>query len=107
MISSLTLIAWCYILYFDKVEVKQYCRWCFPFEKSISILVISCPCALGLAIPSVLSITLNLAMKHGVLIKKNIVFDRINKLKAVLFDKTGTLFTRIEQITEYQLSPGI
>lgn len=104
-LSVLVLGVWAWLLAADMVAVDQFCRWCFPFEKAISILVISCPCALGLAIPSVLSITLNLAMRHGVLIKKNIVFDTINKVRAVLFDKTGTLFTRIESINEYQVSP--
>ena len=44
--------------------------WCFPFERAISILVASCPCALGLAVPSVVVITLNLALKSGIVVKK-------------------------------------
>lgn len=56
----------------------------------------SCPCALGLAIPSVIAISLNIAMKLGILIKKNNLFEELNKIKCIFFDKTGTLFTRVE-----------
>lgn len=48
--------------------------------RSISVLVASCPCALGLAIPSVISITLNLAMKNNILIKKNSIFEKIQNV---------------------------
>lgn len=43
-------------------------------ERGVGVLVASCPCALGLAVPSVLAIALNLAIKSGILIRKNIVF---------------------------------
>lgn len=38
-------------------------------------------------------------MKLGVLIKKNNLFEELNKVKCIFFDKTGTLFTRVEQIS--------
>ena len=61
-------------------------------------MVASCPCALGLAIPSVIANILNLAIKSGILIKKTSVFEKIKNTKIVAFDKTGTLFTKINQI---------
>jgi len=69
---------------------------------AISVLVASCPCALGLAIPCVITITLNLAMENSILIKKNSIFDKILKVKSVIFDKTGTLFTKVDKITEFR-----
>jgi cation transport ATPase len=68
------------LLYIPSImKIDAFCVWCFPFERAISILVASCPCALGLAVPSVVIITLNLAIQHGILVKKVIEF--INYLK--------------------------
>lgn len=64
------LFVWVLLIGLDIVEIDEYCVWCFPFERAISILVASCPCALGLAVPSVVIITLNLALKCGILVKK-------------------------------------
>lgn len=60
------------------------------------------PCAIGLAIPSVLASSLNLAMKNSILIKKNSVFEKINRIKTVIFDKTGTLFTNSATIETFK-----
>lgn len=61
-------------------------------------MVASCPCALGLAVPSVIAIALNLAIKSGILVRKNTVFEKSKTCEVVAFDKTGTLFTRVEKI---------
>jgi len=102
ILSLATLIIWLIIIGTDSAPIDQYCKWCFPFERAISVLVASCPCALGLAIPSVIVISLNLAMKNSILIKKNTFFEKINNVKCVVFDKTGTLFTKVEEISEYK-----
>jgi Cu+-exporting ATPase len=70
------------------------------------VLVASCPCALGLAVPSVIAISLNLAMKSGVLIRKNAVFEKSKMCNVVAFDKTGTLFTKVEKIEEFKTFPS-
>lgn len=62
------------------------------------MLVASCPCALGLAVPSVVAIVLNLAAKSGILIRNVSVFESMKDLKIVAFDKTGTLFTKLDDI---------
>jgi len=64
-------------------------------ERGIGVLVASCPCALGLAVPSVIAIILKLATKSGILIKKTKVFEKIKTARIVAFDKTGTLFNKI------------
>ena len=63
-------------------------------------MVVSCPCALGLAVPSVIAIVLNIAIKNGILIRNNGVLEKIKFSKIITFDKTGTLFTRINKIEE-------
>ena len=100
--AAVTLVVWLIIVEAESANIDQFCRWCFPFERAISVLVASCPCALGLAIPSVIVIALNLAMKNSILIKKNTFFEKINRVKCVIFDKTGTLFTKIEEISEFK-----
>lgn len=78
--------------------MEQSCAICWIVERGIGVLVASCPCALGLAVPSVIAIILNLATKSGILIKNNGVFEKMKITKKISFDKTGTLFTRINQI---------
>lgn len=77
------------------------CDVCWVVERGIGVLVASCPCALGLAVPSVIAIILNLATKSGILIKNNGIFEKMKKASTIAFDKTGTLFTRINQIEEH------
>ncbi len=58
---------------------------------SISVLVISCPCALGLATPTALSVALGIASRKGILIKDAVAFETLLSVKNFVFDKTGTL----------------
>ena len=61
------------------------------FVRAITVLVISCPCALGVAIPLARVAGISLAGKMGVLVHDFSVFQRIRDIQAVVFDKTGTL----------------
>lgn len=61
-------------------------------------MVASCPCALGLAVPSVVAIVLNIAIKNGIIIRNNAIIEKMKFSKIIAFDKTGTLFTRINKI---------
>jgi P-type Cu2+ transporter len=60
-------------------------------ERTVTVLVIACPHALGLAIPLVISISTGLAARNGILIKDRLALERMRVVDAVLFDKTGTL----------------
>jgi Cu2+-exporting ATPase len=61
------------------------------FSRFISLLIISCPCALGLATPLALASALGSATKLGIYIKSGNVIEAITRAKSVVFDKTGTL----------------
>ena len=60
-------------------------------ERSVTVLVISCPHALGLAIPLVIAISTSMAARSGILVKDRLALERMRTVGAVLFDKTGTL----------------
>jgi Cu2+-exporting ATPase len=68
----------------------------FIFERVVTVLVIACPHALGLAIPLVTAISTTLAAKNGLLVRKRMAFEKARSIDVVLFDKTGTL-TKGEQ----------
>ncbi|MFV0317456.1 MAG: copper-translocating P-type ATPase [Microthrixaceae bacterium] len=59
--------------------------------KTVTVLVIACPHALGLAIPLVISISTAMSAKAGILVKDRLALERMRNIDAVLFDKTGTL----------------
>jgi P-type Cu2+ transporter len=59
--------------------------------RTVTVLVISCPHALGLAIPLVVALSTGIAAKQGILVKDHLALERMRLVDAVLFDKTGTL----------------
>jgi Cu2+-exporting ATPase len=60
-------------------------------ERTVTVLVIACPHALGLAIPLVIAISTALSARAGILVKDRLALERMRTVDAVLFDKTGTL----------------
>jgi P-type Cu2+ transporter len=63
----------------------------FGLARMVTVMVIACPHALGLAIPLVVAVSTSLAAKSGLLIKDRNGFEQARKVQAILFDKTGTL----------------
>lgn len=63
----------------------------FAVERMVTVMIIACPHALGLAIPLVVSTTTSIAARKGLLIRNRTAFEDARKLNAVVFDKTGTL----------------
>jgi Cu2+-exporting ATPase len=68
-------------------------------ERTVTVLVIACPHALGLAIPLVIAISTALAARSGILVKDRLAVERMRTVDAVLFDKTGTLTKGEHQLT--------
>ncbi|MGZ8724482.1 MAG: heavy metal translocating P-type ATPase [Aeromicrobium sp.] len=60
-------------------------------ENTVTVLVIACPHALGLAIPLVIALSTAIAARNGILIKDRLALERMRSIQAVMFDKTGTL----------------
>jgi Cu2+-exporting ATPase len=63
----------------------------FALERAVTVMVITCPHALGLAIPLVVAVSTSMAAKSGLLIRNRQAFEKARSLEAVIFDKTGTL----------------
>jgi Cu2+-exporting ATPase len=63
----------------------------FSLKNAISVLVIACPCALGLATPSAIMVGTGMGAERGILIKGGASLEKVHNLTAVMFDKTGTL----------------
>jgi P-type Cu2+ transporter len=63
----------------------------FAVERMVTVMVIACPHALGLAVPLVVAVSTTLAARNGLLIRDRAAFERGRELQAVVFDKTGTL----------------
>ncbi len=85
----------------------------FALERMVTVMVTSCPHALGVAIPLVVAISTTASATHGLLIKNRTAFENVRKLTAIIFDKTGTLtkgshevqrvITKSEQYSEHEL----
>jgi Cu2+-exporting ATPase len=63
----------------------------FGIERAVTVMVITCPHALGLAVPLVVAVSTALAASNGLLIRNRVAFEGARNLNAVIFDKTGTL----------------
>ncbi|MEM4724276.1 MAG: copper-translocating P-type ATPase [Candidatus Hadarchaeum sp.] len=79
------------------VGILAYVAWSlvsdpgFAIERSVTVMVIACPHALGLAIPLVVAISTSITARSGILIRDRKAFEAIRNVDAVVFDKTGTL----------------
>ena len=80
-VGTLTFILW---IFFGKELV-------FALERAVTVMVITCPHALGLAIPLVVAVSTSIAAKSGLLVRDRQAFESARNLQALIFDKTGTL----------------
>jgi Cu2+-exporting ATPase len=80
-VGTLTFVLW---ILFGQAPV-------FALERAVTVMVITCPHALGLAIPLVVAVSTSLAAKSGLLIRDRQSFEKARSLEALIFDKTGTL----------------
>jgi Cu2+-exporting ATPase len=80
-VGALTFIFW---IFFGK-------QLAFALERAVTVMVITCPHALGLAIPLVVAVSTSIAAKSGLLIRDRQAFEKARNLQALIFDKTGTL----------------
>lgn len=96
IVITISLITWC-IWYFltGNAEVA--------FNYAMTVLVISCPCALGLATPTAIMVGMGLGAKHGLIIKTPAILEALAQVKEICLDKTGTITLGQPQVTNLYL----
>jgi Cu+-exporting ATPase len=93
LLSLATFVAW----YFMGDDVE---RLADAFEAAVSVLIIACPCALGLATPTALMVGSGRAAQMGIVIKGVDVLQSTRRIDTVVFDKTGTVTTGVMQLLD-------
>lgn len=75
----------------------------YALERAVTVMVITCPHALGLAIPLVVAVSTAISASNGLLIRNRAAFERARNIQAIIFDKTGTLTEGKFGVTDVQL----
>lgn len=97
ILSILTFAGW---IYFSKDLSRS-------IASSVAVLVIACPCALGLATPTALMVGSGMGAKRGILIRKGEAIQTIKNVKVIMFDKTGTITKGKPEVTNVEFSKTI
>ena len=95
--AVVTAIAWTVAVSFNATVI----------ERVVTVLVIACPHALGLAIPLVVAINTSLAARNGMLVRDRIAMEQARNLDAIIFDKTGTLTEGEHGVVDMETTEGV
>jgi len=80
--GAITIFVWLAIVHKD---------FAFALERAVTVMIITCPHALGLAVPLVVAVSTAISASNGLLIRDRVAFERARNIQAIIFDKTGTL----------------
>ena len=97
ILSALTLISW--VLFTGDISRS--------LGVGIAVLVIACPCALGLATPTALMVSSGMGAKRGILIRKGEAIQTMKEVNIVVFDKTGTITKGKPEVTDINTIEGV
>ena len=111
VIALLTFIGWSMIGYLYASSAAEgmgtaSSPWIIALVAAISVLVVACPCALGLATPTAIMVGTGKGAEKGILIKGGESLERIHAVRAILLDKTGTITKGKPELTDVITTPG-
>ncbi len=95
-ISLITLLSW----------VLISGDWELALVRAVAVLVIACPCALGLATPTAIMVGTGMAARSGILIRDPDAIESAEKVRTIVFDKTGTLSEGLPRLNQLHIHDG-
>ncbi len=95
--ATLTLAAASFLYWFFNAGIE------FAIMTATSVLIITCPCAFGLATPMSIAVASGISARHGILVKNGTVLETLKSIEHFVFDKTGTLTKGQMQLVDYKL----
>lgn len=115
-IAAITILLWVALpgIMISLVEVGTFLPWVTPnlgvitmmIISMVAVLVIACPCALGLATPTALMVGSGIGAENGILIRSGEAIQTLKDIKVVIFDKTGTITKGKPEVTDIEPSNG-
>jgi Cu2+-exporting ATPase len=105
-----TIVPWFVLVTLICAAITFYIWNSHGFEIALmaatSVLIITCPCALGMATPVSIAVASGLGAKHGILVKNGLVLETLSKVTHFVFDKTGTLTEGRMSVAQLHVAPG-
>lgn len=105
-IASITCLFW-YAIGIHNPDLIPVATTLTPLKAAIAVMVVACPCALGLATPTAILVGTGIGADRGLLIKGGDVLEAVQQLDTVVFDKTGTLTEGKPQVTDILTTDSI
>eukprot|EP00027_Filamoeba_sp_ATCC50430_P015976 CAMPEP_0168574166 /NCGR_PEP_ID=MMETSP0413-20121227/18929_1 /TAXON_ID=136452 /ORGANISM="Filamoeba nolandi, Strain NC-AS-23-1" /LENGTH=681 /DNA_ID=CAMNT_0008607477 /DNA_START=237 /DNA_END=2279 /DNA_ORIENTATION=- len=91
VLSMITFVVWFIVASYTNIYTNNLSDFTFALFFAITVLIISCPCAISLASPTAILVGTSMAAKFGIILKSGVALEKAFKTKIVVFDKTGTV----------------